>query len=237
MKPTEFETVEGQTRWRILRAMFQALASQAHWIGVLSNWALGTTGVYIGLVVTNFDKMSGYLPAGFQTPVFRFALASAVVGIGIQFLWGLVQFSLNVENQLLAVMLPEVTKPGADADLVHRILDPVLEEFINSRPPLFRQLARCSKKKGEKDLVVVTKSAATIAQVMFALLFIQYILLAVAIFWPLSVITTTPNRPAIDFPHGSLATTPAPIFPSQTPTSKPTLSPKPTTTPSATPAK
>jgi len=229
--------------------MFQALASQANWIGTLSNWALGTTGVYVGLVVTNFEAISRHLLAGFQTPIFWFALASAVVGIGIQVLWGLAQFTLNVEDRLLAVLLPEITKPGNDPGYASRIMNPVLAEFINSRPPLFRQLARWGKKKGEQDLVMVSKSAATIAQIMFAFLFIQYILLAVAIFLPLGVMTM--NRPAIE----SLSTTPtptptptpvptptptptqAPKTPSQTPTpatSKPTLSPKSMPTASAT---
>jgi hypothetical protein len=177
--------------------MFQALASHSHRIGTLSNWALGTTGIYIGLVVTNFDAISRHLPDGFQAPIFWFALASAVVGIGIQILWGLAQFTLNVEDRLLAVLLPEITKPGNDPGYVSRIINPVLDEFINSWPPLFRQLARWGKKKGEQDLVMVSKSAATIAQIMFALLFIQYILLAVAIFWPLGVIASTPSHPAI----------------------------------------
>ncbi|MGA8482628.1 MAG: hypothetical protein WB696_32045, partial [Chthoniobacterales bacterium] len=87
MNPAEFETVEGQARWRILRAMFQAAASQAHWIGTLSNWALGTTGIYIGLVVTNFDTVSRHLVAESQMQIFWFALFSAVVGIAVQVLW------------------------------------------------------------------------------------------------------------------------------------------------------
>jgi hypothetical protein len=215
--PAEFDTPEGQVRWRILRAMFQALASQAHWIGTLSNWALGTTGIYIGLIVTNFDTVSRHLAAESQVPqIFWFALFSAVVGIAVQVLWGTVQFQLKVEERFFEVLPPELTKPGADPALVHRIIDPVTSEFINSRPFLFRQLARCGKKKGEKDLVLVPKSAATIAQLMFAFLFIQYILLAAAIFWPLGAITLTPNRPAI----GSLSTTP-------TPTAKVSVSPKP----------
>jgi hypothetical protein len=218
MDPAEFDTPEGQVRWRILRAMFQAAASQAHWIGTLSNWALGTTGIYIGLVVTNFDTVSRHLAAESQMPqIFWFALASAVVGIGIQVLWGFAQAALNVEDRMWAVLLPEIANAaGKDPDYISRIINPVLDEFINSRPPLFRRLARWGKKKGAQDLVMVSKSAATIAQLMFAFLFIQYILLAAAIFWPLGVITLTPNRPAI----GSLSTTPTPI-------GKVSVSPKP----------
>jgi hypothetical protein len=237
--PAEFETVEGQVRWRILRAMFQAAASQAHWIGTLSNWTLGTTGIYIGLVVTNFDTVSRHHTAESQMQIFWFALFSAVVGIAVQVLWGTVQFQLNVEERVFAVLPSELAKPGADSVLVHRIIDPVISEFINSRPFLFRQLARFGKEKGAKDLVLVPKSAATIAQVMSLLRFLQYISLGAAIFWPLGVITLTPNRPAI----GSLSTTPMPtptLTPtsSQTPTpvtSEPTLSPKPNPTASATP--
>jgi hypothetical protein len=140
--------------------MFLASASQAHWTGTLSNWALGTTGIYIGLVITNFDTISRHLPAGFQIPVFWFALASAVVGIGIQVLWGFSQAALNVEDRTWAVLLPEITKAGNDPGYVSRIINPVLDEFINSRPPLFRRLARWGKKKGAQDLVMVSKSAA-----------------------------------------------------------------------------
>jgi hypothetical protein len=53
---------------------------------------------------------------------------------------------------------------------LHRILDPVVAEFINSSPFPFRQLAQFGKEKGAKDLVLVPKSAA-IAQVMSLLLF------------------------------------------------------------------
>jgi hypothetical protein len=101
---------EGQSRWRILRAMFQAAAAQAHWTGTLSNWALGTTGIYIGLVVANFETISRHLPAGFQIPVFWFALISAVLGIFVQILWGFVQVQLSVEERLLAVVLPDLAK-------------------------------------------------------------------------------------------------------------------------------
>jgi hypothetical protein len=79
---------------------------------------------------------------------------------------------------------------------LHRILDPVVAEFINSSPFPFRQLAQFGKEKGAKDLVLVPKSAA-IAQVMSLLLFLQNISLGTATFWPLGVITLAPNRPAI----------------------------------------
>jgi hypothetical protein len=72
------------------------------------------------------------------------------------------------------------------------------------------------RKKLNKIWSLVSKSAATNAQVTFALLFLQYILLAVAIFWPLGVITMILNRPAIDFPKGNLPTTSTPTPPSQT---------------------
>jgi hypothetical protein len=66
-----------------------------------------------------------------RLPVFWFALVSAVFGIAIQVLWGAVQFWINVENQLLAVALPEVTKPGLDPEYHLRIMNPVLDEFIS----------------------------------------------------------------------------------------------------------
>jgi hypothetical protein len=223
MNPAEFETVEGQARWRLLRAMFQAAASQAHWTGTLSNWALGTTGIYIGLVVTNFETMSRHLPLGFQTPIFWFALASAVMGILAQVFWGSVQFQLIAEERYFAALPPELTRPGADPALVHRIITPVVEEFINSRPLLFRKLAQFSKKKGEKDLVLVPKSAATIAQYMSVLLLFQYLFLGIAIFWPLGALTLTPKRPA----SLTATATPASASPSQTSSPKPTVSLKP----------
>jgi hypothetical protein len=96
MNPAEFETPEGQARWRILRAMLQALASQANWVGTLSNWALGTTGVYVGLLVANFDAIAKHVPYPSRFPVFWFALISALFGIVIQVLRGAVQFWINI---------------------------------------------------------------------------------------------------------------------------------------------
>jgi hypothetical protein len=186
MNPTELETPEGQVRWRVLRTMFQALASQANWIGTLSNWALGTTGIYIGLLVTNYDAIIKHLPDGFQLPVFWFGLMSAGVGIWIQVIWGIVQFSLTVENQFTDVLVHALTIPPAgqsfDPGYPARIIDPVLDEFVNSRPWLFRRLAQWGREKGKTDLVMVLKRAANSAQIMFAFLLLQYILLGAAIF-------------------------------------------------------
>jgi hypothetical protein len=230
MDPTEFETVEGQARWRILRAMFHAAASQAHWIGTLSNWAPGTTGVFLGLVITNFESMSRYLPTGFQTPIFWFSLFSAVVGILIQTLWGTVQFQLGVDERYLSALPTEITQPGADPALVHRIITPVVEEFIKSRPLPFRKLAQCGKKKGEKDLVLVPKSAATLAQYMSVLLLLQYVLLGTAIFWPLGVATLKQKHS----PRASRTATPALTSSRQTASPKPIVSLTPTAKPGAT---
>jgi len=71
-------------------------------------------GIYIGLVITNFDTISRHLPAGFQIPVFWFA-----AGVGSRrnrhsVLWGFSQPALNVEDRMWAVLLPEITKAGND---------------------------------------------------------------------------------------------------------------------------
>lgn len=55
--------------------------------------------------------------------------------------------SLNVEDRFLAVALPELTKPGNDPGYPSSVLSLVLDEVINSRPPLCRQLARYVRKK------------------------------------------------------------------------------------------
>ncbi len=79
------------------------------------------------LLRTILSESNPYLSA---IRFFWFALASAIVEIGVQFLWGLAQFTLNVEDRLLAVLLPEITKPGNDPDYASRIINPVLDEFI-----------------------------------------------------------------------------------------------------------
>jgi hypothetical protein len=189
--------------------MFQALASQANWVGTLSNWALGTTGIYVGLLVTNYDAIVKHLPEGFQLPVFWFGLISACVGIWIQVMWGIVQFSLSLENQVTEVMIRAITIPPDrpfDPGYPAGILEPVLDEFVNSRPWLFRRLAQWGREKGKTDLVMVSKRAANSAQIMFGLLLLQYVLLGFAVFWPLGVVSLTSNRP----PIGSLSTTPTP---------------------------
>lgn len=214
MDPAEIERPEGNVRWRILRAMFQALASQANWVGTLSNWALGTTGVYVGLLVANFDAVAKHLPYPARFPVFWFALISAIFGIVIQVLWGAVQFWINIENQLIAVALPEFTKPGLDPEYPLRIMTPVLEEFINSSPRPFRPLMRLGRDKGKKDIVMVPKQAASAAQIMFAFLVIQYIFLGVAVFWPLGAATLRSRHHPSQAPVAKVS-----VSPKQTPSS------------------
>jgi hypothetical protein len=192
--PKEVNTPEGEMRFLMLREMFRAVALQGAWIHTVSNWALGTTGAYMGFLVANLDKIQPHLHRGWQWPVFGCALASTVWGIVIQILWGFIQFSTGVENQILSFTLPRtknpqqfgiVLPPGDTADrFFKRMADRALKEFIESRPWAFRELAEWGSKKGESDIVYVPKTAASCAQMTFAFLIAQYILLGVAIFWP-----------------------------------------------------
>jgi hypothetical protein len=91
-------------------------------------------------------------------------------------------------------MYPRLTKPqqfgvvlapgDTVAEFFKRITRLALKEFIESRPWAFRELAEQGVKKGENDIVFVPKTAASCAQMTFAFLITQYILLGVAIFWP-----------------------------------------------------
>ena len=85
MDPKEVNTPEGEMRFLMLREMFRAVALQSGWIHTVSNWALGTTGAYMGLLVANLDKIQPHLAKGWQRPVFGCALASAVTGIVSKF--------------------------------------------------------------------------------------------------------------------------------------------------------
>lgn len=112
MSPTEFDSAEGRLRFQILREMFRALASHSGWIHTVSNWALGTTGVYVGLLVSNLDKLHDHLKDGWQPAVFWFAIISAAIGVGIQITSGLIQFSLTVENHLFPFVMGAILEPG-----------------------------------------------------------------------------------------------------------------------------
>jgi hypothetical protein len=150
----------------------------------------------MGLLVANLDKIMPHLHRGWQWPVFGCALASAVWGIAIQILWGYIQFSTGVENQILSFIWPRLKNPPqfgvvlAPGDTVvgffKRVTDGALKEFKESRPWAFRELAESATKKGEADIVYVPKTAASCAQMTFVFLITQYILLGVAIFWPLA---------------------------------------------------
>lgn len=70
MDPKEAGTAEGEMRFLMLREMFLAVALQSGWIHTVSNWALGTTGAYMGLLVANLDKIQPHLAKGWQWPVF-----------------------------------------------------------------------------------------------------------------------------------------------------------------------
>jgi hypothetical protein len=59
-----------------------------------------------------------------------------------------------------------------------------MEEFVESRPWAFRELAECGLKHAEKDIIITSKTAASCAQMTFAFLIAQYVLLGVAIFYP-----------------------------------------------------
>jgi hypothetical protein len=62
-------------------------------------------------------------------------------------------------------LVPEVGKPEIDLE---RVVNLAVDEFINSRPWPFRKLAKWGSEKGRKDIVLVTKNAATFAQITFA---------------------------------------------------------------------
>lgn len=176
--------------------MFRALASHNAWIHTVSNWALGTTGVYVGLLISNLDKIQSHLSDGWQRPVFFCTVISAAVGIGIQIASGMVQFALSIENHLFPFIMDAILNPTKfeippeqrDAQFSQRIRDPVVDEFIKSRPWAWGEFAKYTKEQGERDLVYVPKTAASCAQMMFVFLVLQYILLGVAIFWPLALV-------------------------------------------------
>jgi hypothetical protein len=154
--PKEFGTPEGETRFLLLREMFRAVALQGAWIHTVSNWALGTTGAYMGLLAANLDKIQPHLHKGWQWPVFGFALASAFLGIVIQILWGFIQFSTGVENQVLSFVWPRtknpqqfgiVLPPGDTVDeFFKRVTDCAWKEFVESRPWVFRKGRRRRQK-------------------------------------------------------------------------------------------
>lgn len=194
--PKELETAEGQVRFRILREMFRALAAHSGWIHTVSNWALGTTGVYVGLVVSNLDKLQPHLVSGWQVPVLWCAAISAVIGIGIQIAAGFIQFAIPIEQHIFSFITDIFQNPAKfgiaknmqDAQSPQRLIDPVLDEFIQSRPWAWGEFAKYIKEQGERDVVYVTKISASCAQMMFVFLVLQYILLGVAIFWPLALV-------------------------------------------------
>jgi hypothetical protein len=194
MDPTEFESAEGRLRFQIFREILRAVASHSGWIHTVSNWALGTTGVYVGLLVANLDKLHEHLADGWQRPVFWLLVISAVIGVGIQVASGLIQFSLAVENHLFPMILGAILDPGkygiqqTDPQFPQRIITPVIDEFIESRPWAWGELAKYTKEKGEGDLVFLLKTLASWTQMMFVALVAQYILLGVAIFWPLYLV-------------------------------------------------
>jgi hypothetical protein len=194
--PKEFDTAEGRLRFQILRELFRALASHSGWIHTVSNWALGTTGVYVGLLISNLDKLHPHLYDGWQRPVLWFAIISAAVGIGIQIVSGLVQFALSIENHLFPLIMDAILNPKKsgipdqqiDAHFPQRIIGPVVDELIKSRPWAWGEFAKYTKEQGERALVFVTKTAASCTQMMFVFLVLQYLLLGVAIFWPLALV-------------------------------------------------
>jgi hypothetical protein len=196
MDPKEVESPEGRLRFNILRAMFRAVAAESGWIEPISNWTLGAAGGYVALLIANLDKIQSHLSAGWPWPVFWCLLISVLCGIGIKILSGFIQFSLNVERQLLEFILPALTNPQQfgisadpnDAAFIKRIVDPVQKEFIESRPWIFRKLAEYGQRRGKQDLVYIPKTAASFAQWMLLCWLLQFGFLGAAIFSPIGFI-------------------------------------------------
>jgi hypothetical protein len=193
MDPKELATPEGRLRYQILREMFLAVAAQSGWTSTISNLAMGVTGAYVGLLAANLDKIQPHLHKGWQGPVFWCAVFSAFLGVLIQILSGFVQFSVASENKFLPLLFNAILKPQdfgidsrqIDADFPKRLVTPVLDEFIESGPWPYRHLKRWGKRRGEKDMVSISKTAAASTQLMSLLLILQYVFLGAAIFWPL----------------------------------------------------
>jgi hypothetical protein len=82
----------------------------------------------------------------------------------------------------------EIPADQINARFPQRIMEPVVDELIKSRPWAWGEFAKYTKEQGEKDLVYVTKNSASLTQMMFVFLVLQYILLGIAIFWPLALV-------------------------------------------------
>lgn len=198
MDPKTADTPEGFVRYAILREIFRAIVIQGSWVHTASNWALGSTGAYLGLLVANLDKIQPHLEKDWQWPVFGFALASTVVGIGIQIAYGIIRFAIAVEEQIFSFVVQCLTNPeklgvklvpGDTANqFAKRTMSAVLKEFIECRPWAFGELAEASIKKGEEDILYMLKPAAACAQMTFVFMIVQYVLLGFAIFLPFSQI-------------------------------------------------
>jgi hypothetical protein len=197
MKPNELDTPEGWLRFSLIHTMCSAAASQSASIGMLSNWALGTTAVYLPLMIGNLDKIQSFLHKAWVGPVFWLALLSAVVGVGIQVFSVWVQIALQVENRVVSLALDALrhpenynikSRPDWDSRFAREIMIPARDEFIESRPGPFRELATYAKEKAVNDPTFLAKSAASCTQIMLPFLALQYLLLGVAVFWPMGVL-------------------------------------------------
>jgi hypothetical protein len=197
MEPNEHDTPEGWLRFSLLHTMCSAVASKSAWIGTLSNWALGTTAVYVPLMIANLDKIQAILHKPWIGPVFWLAVVSAVVGVGIQLCGVWVQIALQIENQVASLALDALRhpdhydiKPPDDwcAKFGPAFIVPVQNEFIESRPGPFRELAICAQEKAKNDPAFLIKNAASCTQMMLPFLLLQYVLLGAAVFWPMATL-------------------------------------------------
>jgi hypothetical protein len=199
MKPSELDTPEGWLRFNLLHTMCCAAASQSASIGVLSNWALGTTAVYLPLMIGNLDKIQSFIHKSWVGPVFWLSLLSAVVGVGLQVFSIWVQIAVQVETRVMSLALDALrhpdnydikikSRPDWDARFAREIMIPARDEFIESRPGPFRELAIWAKEKAENDPTFLAKNAASCTQIMLPFLAIQYLLLGIAVFWPMGAL-------------------------------------------------
>jgi hypothetical protein len=180
MKPADLATPHGVFNLQILRSMLEAVGNQCRWLDNLSNWTLGAAGVYIAILLGQFDKLHSHLPGSWKQKVVVGITLSISFGVLLKIATGFAGFVLSLTENLQRSLVPLLT-PIEEAvrksmplntpepeqfsrsyNHLMTLMSAPVEEFINTVPFFARGLARFFRRLADKDILVMLKIAARI---------------------------------------------------------------------------
>ena len=169
--------------------MLRTVTKQGLKLETISNWALAIVGIGGGYIIANIDKVQQHVSLCSRRWLFVLALLSGFWGFIIKAWAGYIRFNLNIDGTLLRYFwntkqkqqeLNRTAPEKAIGDFDKMIMAPVVQEFLASRPLLFRLIAKRISKRTQSDELYFQKRGAFWAQWIMIWLLLQLLFLGAA---------------------------------------------------------